>query len=96
MSIETVFDGNSELVLHVEPTILVRRTLVFVRDGVSVGFLDAQYDFGNLAPEFHELALMLVSPRRTVLLPSVQPAVTPAPAPKPATIWSRIRGKLYG
>jgi len=93
---ESVAETNSKLVLYTQPTVTIRRSVVFVQDGISVGHVDAQYDFGNLAPELHELALLLISPQRTILLPLSQAAAIPEHTLNPETFWTRIKGMLHG
>ena len=43
--------------------VTIKDALQIVQGGKVVGTLDAQYDFKDLAPEYHQTALQLVSKR---------------------------------
>ena len=63
---------NENLIVTGKPIVIVKDALVFRRDGVVVGTIDASYDFSELPDELHELAVGIASNNRHTLYLSVE------------------------
>ena len=63
---------NENLIVTGKPIVIVKDALVFSRDGVVVGKLDASYDFSELPDELHEKAVGIASNNRRTLYLSVE------------------------
>jgi hypothetical protein len=93
---ETIFTGgHNKLSIHMPAIVTVCGSIVFTQDGNVVGNVDAQYDLTGLAPELHELALMMALPRRTIKLATGQAMEIPN-SPTPLSVWEKTRRFFYG
>ena len=50
--------------------VTIKDALQIVQGGKMVGTLDAQYDFKDLAPEYHQTALQIISKRTRLGMPT--------------------------
>ena len=52
---------NENLTIHDEPKVVVKNAFTFVKGGQEIGHVDAEYDFSNLPPQLHLLALNCIN-----------------------------------
>lgn len=58
-------DGENSVTVHTEPKCIIEEYVKIP----GVGHIDATFDFSEMPPEYHELALQMVNRRQTLHLP---------------------------